>query len=92
MIAETLPEYLWFTEDVFVEKGSAARMDSPIRNAAEREKLWAPGMGGGEIDCLATDYALRAPAEKNLNNPADTWGRSRGSSVWRRRCRRCSRW
>lgn len=72
--AETLPQYLWFTEEVLQKKGNAARMNPPIRNQKEREKLWARGIAGNGIDCIATDHAPHTPEEKGLDDPLDTWG------------------
>ena len=72
--AETMPHYLWFTEDVYEEKGNAARVQPPMRDAAERERLWDVGVHGAGIDCLATDHAPHTDEEKRLDDPfGDTW-------------------
>ncbi|WP_247004820.1 allantoinase AllB [Halosolutus gelatinilyticus] len=72
--AETCPHYLWFTEEVMREVGNPARIQPPIRNAAEREKLWDVGIDGGAIDCVATDHAPHTPEEKLVDDPfGDTW-------------------
>ncbi|RQH00269.1 allantoinase AllB [Natrarchaeobius oligotrophus] len=72
--AETTPHYLWFTEDVLREKGNVARVQPPIRDADERERLWAIGIDDGAIDCIATDHAPHTPEEKGVDDPfADTW-------------------
>ncbi|WP_306059047.1 allantoinase AllB [Natronococcus wangiae] len=72
--AETTPHYLWFTEDVVREKGNVARIQPPIRDAAERAKLWETGIEGGAIDCIATDHAPHTPEEKKVDDPfGNTW-------------------
>ncbi|AGB38951.1 dihydroorotase [Natronococcus occultus] len=77
--AETTPHYLWFTEDVMHEKGNVARIQPPIRDADERERLWTVGMDGGAIDCIATDHAPHTPEEKKVDDPfGNTWEASSG--------------
>ncbi|WP_254524287.1 allantoinase AllB [Natrinema caseinilyticum] len=72
--AETTPHYLWFTEDVVREKGNVARVQPPIRDAAERDELWSVGVDGGAIDCIATDHAPHTPEEKLVDDPfGNTW-------------------
>ncbi len=72
--AETCPHYLWFTEEVMNEKGNVARVQPPIRNADERERLWETGIYGGGVDCIATDHAPHTDEEKNIGDPFDdTW-------------------
>jgi dihydroorotase/allantoinase len=72
--AETTPHYLWFTEDVMREKGNVARVQPPIRNAEERERLWDVGIDDGAIDCVATDHAPHTPEEKMVDDPfGNTW-------------------
>ncbi|WP_222918397.1 allantoinase AllB [Natrinema sp. SYSU A 869] len=72
--AETTPHYLWFTEDVMREKGNVARVQPPIRNAEEHERLWETGIDDGAIDCIATDHAPHTPAEKMVDDPfGNTW-------------------
>ncbi|RQG97164.1 allantoinase AllB [Natrarchaeobius chitinivorans] len=72
--AETTPHYLWFTEDVVREKGNVARIQPPIRDADEREKLWQVGIDDGAIDCIATDHAPHTDEEKKVDDPfGNTW-------------------
>ncbi len=72
--AETTPHYLWFTEAVMREKGNPARIQPPIRDAEEREKLWQIGIDDGAIDCFATDHAPHTPEEKLVDDPfGNTW-------------------
>lgn len=72
--AETTPHYLWFTESVLERVGNVARVQPPIRDAAERDQLWQVGLEEGAIDCVATDHAPHTAAEKKLSDPfGDTW-------------------
>ncbi|SFB93309.1 dihydroorotase/allantoinase [Halobiforma haloterrestris] len=77
--AETTPHYLWFTEEVMREKGNVARIQPPIRDADERERLWEVGIEGGAIDCFATDHAPHTPEEKKVDDPfGNTWDATSG--------------
>ncbi|NKE35056.1 allantoinase AllB [Natronococcus sp. JC468] len=77
--AETTPHYLWFTEEVMHEKGNVARIQPPIRDADERERLWEVGIDGGAIDCVATDHAPHTPEEKKVDDPfGNTWEATSG--------------
>ena len=72
--AETMPHYLWFTEEVYERQGNAARVQPPMRDAAERDLLWDVGIHGPGIDCIATDHAPHTDEEKHLDDPFhDTW-------------------
>lgn len=72
--AETTPHYLWFTEAVLEEKGNVARVQPPIRDAAERDLLWEAGVHGDGVDCIATDHAPHSDEEKGLDDPfRNTW-------------------
>ncbi len=71
--AETCPHYLWFTEEVMREKGNVARVQPPIRDADEQDRLWN-ALEEGTIDCIATDHAPHTPAEKKVDDPfGNTW-------------------
>lgn len=70
---ETCPHYLWFTEDVLREKGNVARVQPPIRDEAERARLWA-AFEEGTIDFVTTDHAPHTDAEKGVSDPfGNTW-------------------
>ncbi|ARS90195.1 allantoinase AllB [Natrarchaeobaculum aegyptiacum] len=72
--AETCPHYLWFTEEVLREKGNVARVQPPIRDADEHERLWSVGIDDGAIDCIATDHAPHTSDEKMVDDPfGNTW-------------------
>ncbi|WP_312911980.1 allantoinase AllB [Natronosalvus caseinilyticus] len=71
--AETCPHYLWFTESVLEEKGNVARIQPPIRDADQRDRLWT-AFQTGAIDCVATDHAPHTPEEKLVDDPfGNTW-------------------
>ncbi|HEV8479610.1 MAG TPA: dihydroorotase [Candidatus Eisenbacteria bacterium] len=61
--AETAPHYLMFTDEDVARFGSAAKMNPPLRTAADREALIA-GLADGTLDCLATDHAPHTVDEK----------------------------
>jgi dihydroorotase len=63
--AETAPHYLCFTDETVAAKGTAAKMNPPLRSEADRAALRA-GIADGTIDCLATDHAPHAPEEKEV--------------------------
>jgi len=73
--AETMPHYLWFTEDVMREKGNVARIQPPIRDQAEQDILWEEVLDDdGGIDCIATDHSPHTDEEKGMDDPfQNTW-------------------
>jgi dihydroorotase len=62
--AETGPHYLMFTDEDVARLGTAAKMNPPLRTAADRDALVA-AVVDGTIDCLATDHAPHTPDEKS---------------------------
>jgi dihydroorotase/allantoinase len=73
--AETMPHYLWFTEDVMREKGNVARIQPPIRDADEQDVLWGEVLDDdGGIDAIATDHSPHTDDEKGMDDPfQNTW-------------------
>jgi allantoinase len=73
--AETMPHYLWFTEDVMHEKGNVARIQPPIRDQEEQDVLWKEVLDeDGGIDCIATDHSPHTDEEKGMDDPfKNTW-------------------
>lgn len=61
--AETCPHYLRYTEDDVARVGVAARINPPIRTAADRDALWE-AIAEGLIGHVTTDHAAFAPEEK----------------------------
>lgn len=67
--SETLPQFLWFSADVMNEKGTIAKMNPPIRQKDEVDKLWEVGIQGDGIDCIASDHAPHTDEEKGFDDP-----------------------
>lgn len=61
--AETCPQYFIFTEQEILTKGTAARVNPPLRTEADRETILAAVLDG-TLDCIVTDHAPHTPAEK----------------------------
>lgn len=66
--AETCPQYLTLTEDVYDEpdptRCACFVISPPLRSAADRDALWA-GLADGTLDMVATDHVPdRMDAEK----------------------------
>jgi dihydropyrimidinase len=58
---ETCPHYL--THDVGWPGGDAGKINPPLREASDRERLWQ-GLRDGEIDTVATDHVHRGISAK----------------------------
>ena len=61
--AETCPHYLRYTEADVARAGVAAKINPPIRQAADREALWQ-AIADGIITHVTTDHAGFSAAEK----------------------------
>lgn len=61
--AETCPHYLLFTEADVTRAGVAAKINPPIRHAADRAALWQ-AIADGVLAHVTTDHAAFAPPEK----------------------------
>jgi dihydroorotase-like cyclic amidohydrolase len=61
--AETCPHYLRYTEADVARVGVAAKINPPIRHAADREALWQ-AIADGIITHVTTDHAGFSAAEK----------------------------
>jgi allantoinase len=73
--AETCPHYLTFAAEEIAAGATQFKCCPPIRDAANRESLWA-GLGSGVIDVIVSDHS---PAPPELKLPADgdfgaAWG------------------
>jgi dihydroorotase len=66
---ETCPQYLLLSTDDYARLGGVTRVNPPVREARNREPLWA-ALADGTIDVIATDHAPHAIAEKTRN---DIW-------------------
>ncbi len=71
LTVETCPHYLYFTEDDFVRIGPALKCAPPIREAANRERLWR-ALLAGKLDLIASDHSP-CPAADKRRGDADIW-------------------
>ena len=60
---ETCPHYLLLTEEEAAGVGPLAKVNPPLRAAADREALWA-AIGDGTIDQIGSDHAPHTTTEK----------------------------
>src|SRR5690606_28101953 len=61
---ETCPHYL--THDVATDAGVLAKVNPPLRERSDRERLWDAVLGG-QVDTIATDHVHR-PADGKVAN------------------------
>ncbi len=61
--AEATPHHIALTEDALIKKGSAAKMNPPLRTEADRQAI-LDGVSDGTIDLIATDHAPHSAEEK----------------------------
>ncbi|MCL2841869.1 MAG: dihydroorotase [Oscillospiraceae bacterium] len=61
--AETCPQYFTLTEDTLLTRGPLARVNPPLRTAADQTAIIA-GLQDGTIDAIVTDHAPHSAAEK----------------------------
>jgi allantoinase len=64
--AETCPHYLTFTAEEIPDGATQFKCCPPIREAANREKLWQ-GLADGTIDLVVTDHSPCTAALKRLD-------------------------
>ena len=64
--AETAPHYFSLTDEAVQESGTNAKMNPPLRTAADVEAI-KEGLGDGTIDAVATDHAPHTTAEKEVD-------------------------
>ncbi|NJL03429.1 MAG: dihydroorotase family protein [Chloroflexaceae bacterium] len=61
--AETCPHYLFFTEADYLRLGPYAKINPPLRTAADQHALWQ-GLQEGTLSVITTDHATYLPDEK----------------------------
>jgi allantoinase len=61
--AETCPHYLFFDEADYLRLGPYAKINPPIRSAADQQALWQ-GLLDGSLDVITTDHSTYLVAEK----------------------------
>ncbi|PTL81504.1 allantoinase AllB [Vitiosangium sp. GDMCC 1.1324] len=73
--AETCPHYLTFDAEHIPDGATYLKCAPPIREAENREKLWA-GLARGEIDMVVSDHSPCTPGLKHLDKGdfAAAWG------------------
>jgi dihydroorotase len=64
---ETGPHYLMLSSEDYGRLGGIIRVNPPVRETADHEKLWA-ALADGTIDMIATDHAPHAREEKTRND------------------------
>ena len=62
---ETAPHYWTLTDEAVMTFGANAKMKPPLREPEDVAAIEA-GLADGTIDCIATDHAPHAPAEKDV--------------------------
>jgi allantoinase len=62
---ETCPHYLFFAAEDIPERRTEYKCSPPIRERANRERLWA-GLGDGTIDMVVSDHSPCTPELKGL--------------------------
>lgn len=63
---ETCPHYLGFTAEEIPDGATQFKCCPPIREAANRERLWQ-GLADGTIDCVVSDHSPCTPELKRLD-------------------------
>jgi len=63
--AETAPHYFTLTEEAVLTFNTNAKVNPPLRSAADREAV-RNGLRDGTIDCIASDHAPHSLVEKDL--------------------------
>ncbi len=61
--AETCPQYFSFTEQELLKKGTAARVNPPLRTERDRQAILEAVLDG-TLDCIVTDHAPHTAEEK----------------------------
>jgi allantoinase len=61
---ETCPQYLWLTEEDFLQVGTSMKVFPPVRTAADRDAL-VEAAASGVIRIVATDHAPHTDEEKS---------------------------
>ena len=61
---ETAPHYIALTDEAILEYGPLAKMNPPLRSAADHQAVHA-AIADGTVDLIATDHAPHTMEEKN---------------------------
>jgi allantoinase len=65
--AETCPHYLYFADEEVPEGATQFKCCPPIREADNRERLWA-GLAEGKLDIVVSDHSPSTPELKALDS------------------------
>lgn len=71
--AETCPHYLWFTDRDFERIGPALKCAPPVRDAANRERVWR-ALLSGEVSVIGSDHSPCPAAMKDRPDIWQVWG------------------
>ena len=61
--AEVTPHHFTLTDEATTSNDTSTKVNPPLRSADDRDALWE-GLADGTLDCIATDHAPHAPADK----------------------------
>lgn len=75
--AETCPHYLFFTEDDLARVGPYAKVNPPLRKAADQDALWE-ALIDGTVMAITTDHSPFTAEEKERAR-SDIWGTPPGA-------------
>lgn len=70
---ETCPHYLTFTGEDMERIGAVAKCAPPLRDAAERDRLWE-AVRNGSVDIIGSDHSPAPPEMKQSDNFFRIWG------------------
>ena len=69
--AETCPHYLWFTHEAFERIGPALKCAPPVRDGANRERLWR-ALLTGLVNVIGSDHSP-CPAAMKTRGDTNVW-------------------
>jgi allantoinase len=70
---ETCPHYLTFTDEDVARLGAIGKCAPPVRDAAERARLWAAVIDGA-VDMVVSDHSPSLPSMKEGDDFFAIWG------------------
>ncbi len=70
---ETCPHYLAFTDEDVARLGAIGKCAPPVRDAAERARLWDAVIAGA-VDMVVSDHSPAPPSMKQGDDFFTTWG------------------
>ncbi|HCT77162.1 MAG TPA: allantoinase AllB [Micromonosporaceae bacterium] len=73
LTAETCPHYLTLSADEVPDGATQFKCCPPIRDEANRERLWA-ALADGTVDCVVSDHSPATPELKTTGCFGTAWG------------------